>query len=46
MDLLLKNGDGKLKPGMVGAARIYGRRLSVAGFVYQAAADFTGRKVW
>lgn len=46
MDLLLKNGDGKLKPGMVGAARIYGRRRSIAGFVYQAAADFAGRKVW
>ena len=46
IDLLVNNGDGALKEGMVGTARVYGRRLSIAGFCYRAIADFAGRKLW
>jgi multidrug efflux pump subunit AcrA (membrane-fusion protein) len=46
IDLLVRNDDGRLKPGMVGNARVYGRRRSVAGLIYQTVADFTGRKLW
>lgn len=46
IDLLVKNDDGSLKPGMVGTARIYGRKRSLAGFCYQQLADFAGRKLW
>jgi multidrug resistance efflux pump len=46
IDLLLKNEEGRLKPGMAGTARIYSRRRSIAGFAYRAAADFAGRKLW
>jgi hypothetical protein len=46
IDLLVKNEEGRLKPGMVGTARIYSRRRSIAGFAYRTAADFAGRKLW
>ena len=46
IDLLVNNGDGTLKQGMVGTARVYGRRSSIAGFCYRAVADFAGRKLW
>jgi putative peptide zinc metalloprotease protein len=46
LDLLVKNEEGRLKPGMVGTARIYSRHRSIAGLAYRAAADFTGRKLW
>jgi putative peptide zinc metalloprotease protein len=46
IDLLVDNENGSLKPGMVGTARVYGRRRSVAGFCYRAVADFAGRKLW
>jgi multidrug resistance efflux pump len=46
IDLLVNNENGRLKPGMVGTARVYGRRRSLAGFCYQAVADFAGRKLW
>ncbi len=46
VDLLVKNEGGRLKPGMVGTARIYSRRRSIADFAYQAVADFAGRKLW
>jgi putative peptide zinc metalloprotease protein len=46
IDLLVKNQSGSLRPGMVGTARIYGRRLSIVGSCYQAVADFAGRKLW
>jgi putative peptide zinc metalloprotease protein len=46
IDLLVKNEDGRLRPGMVGTARVYGRRRNIAGFAYQAVADFAGRKLW
>jgi putative peptide zinc metalloprotease protein len=46
MDLLVRNEKGTLKPGMVGTARVYGRRRSIVGFCYQVLADFAGGKVW
>jgi multidrug resistance efflux pump len=46
IDLLVNNGDGTLKQGMVGTARVYGRQSSIAGFCYRAVADFAGRKLW
>jgi len=46
VDLLVPNEDGTLKPGMAGAARVYGRRRSVAGIAAQDVANFLGRKVW
>jgi putative peptide zinc metalloprotease protein len=46
LDLFVQNEDGRLKPGMIGTARIYDRRRSIAGFAYRAVADFVGRKFW
>jgi putative peptide zinc metalloprotease protein len=46
MDLWVTNSDGKLKPGMVGTARLYGQRRSLAGLAYREIADFVGRRVW
>ncbi|HVP42375.1 MAG TPA: HlyD family efflux transporter periplasmic adaptor subunit [Terriglobales bacterium] len=46
VSLLVNNSDGRLFPGMIGTARIYGRRRSVAAFALQAVADFVGRKIW
>jgi hypothetical protein len=46
MDLWVTNSDGKLKPGMVGTARMYGQRRSLAGLAYREIADFVGRRVW
>ena len=46
VDLLLANPNGTLKPGMVGVARIYGRRSSLAFLAGQEIANFFGRKIW
>jgi hypothetical protein len=43
---VVANPDGRLKPGMSGTARIYGRRQSLAGLIWQEAMNFVGRKVW
>src|SRR5712692_9485683 len=45
-ELLVANPDGRLKPGMSGTARVYGQRRSLAGFIWQEAMNFVGRKVW
>ncbi|HTQ61441.1 MAG TPA: HlyD family efflux transporter periplasmic adaptor subunit [Candidatus Solibacter sp.] len=45
-DVLISNPGGALKPGMVGAARIYGRRRSLLGLASLGVARFFGRKVW
>ena len=46
VDLLLDNSDGRLKPGMRGQARIYGRRRSIAALTSEGVAHFVGRKLW
>jgi putative peptide zinc metalloprotease protein len=43
---IVNNPDGILKPGMTGTARISGPRRSVAGLIYQSAADALRRKLW
>jgi putative peptide zinc metalloprotease protein len=46
VQLLIPNSDGRLKPGMRGTARIYGRRRSLIGLSWQTVAHFLGRKLW
>jgi len=46
VDLMVGNANGILRPGMVGTARVYGRRRSLAGFATQEIANFLGRKIW
>ena len=45
-DLLLDNPGGHLKPGMIGTARFYGKRASLALLAWRSAVDFMGRKLW
>ncbi|HET9407030.1 MAG TPA: HlyD family efflux transporter periplasmic adaptor subunit [Candidatus Sulfotelmatobacter sp.] len=45
-DLMIANRDHALKPGMVGTARLYGKRSSLALLAYRNVADFLGRKLW
>lgn len=40
------NSGARLRPGMVGLARIYGQRRSLAGLVWQKAWRFFVRKFW
>jgi len=46
VDLVVANRDGTLKPGMVGVARIYGRRRSFGGLFLDSLQNFWGRKIW
>jgi putative peptide zinc metalloprotease protein len=46
VDLRIENTDSRLKPGMAGLARLYGRRISVAGYLWSEVSDFFGRKLW
>jgi putative peptide zinc metalloprotease protein len=46
VDVLIPNSDGILKPGMVGTARIYGERRSLAGLAGRAVGRFFARKAW
>jgi len=46
VDLLVQNPQHELKPGMVGTARVYGARRSLAGLVWLEVANFFGRKIW
>ncbi len=46
VDMPLANPDGILKPGMVGLARIYGPRRSLAGFLWTATRRGVVRKLW
>jgi putative peptide zinc metalloprotease protein len=45
-DLHIENRDGQLKPGMAGLAKIYGRRISAAGYLWTGVGDFFSRKMW
>jgi hypothetical protein len=42
----MENSDGRLKPGMIGVARIYGARRSLAGLVWREGRRFFVRKLW
>lgn len=45
-DLLVDNQGGHLKPGMIGTARFYGKKTSLARLAWRSVADFVGRKIW
>jgi putative peptide zinc metalloprotease protein len=45
-DLLLANPRGDLRSGMIGTARLYGKRSSLARLAWKSVTDFLGRKVW
>ncbi len=46
VDLIVANPVNELKPGMVGTARVYGVRRSLAGLMGREIANFFGRKFW
>jgi putative peptide zinc metalloprotease protein len=46
VDLAVNNADLRLKPGMMGVARVYGRRRSLAGLLGEGTSNFWGRKLW
>jgi putative peptide zinc metalloprotease protein len=46
VDLRVWSPEGKLRPGMTGLARVYGRRRSLAGFAWQEIVNFLGRRIW
>jgi putative peptide zinc metalloprotease protein len=46
VDLLVPNTDGQLRPGMVGTARVYGERRSLASFGLRSVQRFFARKIW
>ncbi len=45
-DITVANAEGKLRPGMTGLARIYGKRRNLAGVIWEGIRDFWGRKLW
>lgn len=46
VEVNVANTDGRLKPGMVGVAKVYGERRSLAGGGWQAIRNFFGRRAW
>jgi hypothetical protein len=46
VELPVSGADGRLKPGMTGVARVYGRRMSLAGLGLQNLRIVLGRKIW
>ena len=46
VDMRVVNPDGRLKPGMVGLARIYGPRRSAIGLLWAEAKQSLIRKLW
>jgi len=46
VDLTISNSQNLLRPGMVGTARIYGKRKSLAGLLWEGLREFMGRKLW
>jgi putative peptide zinc metalloprotease protein len=46
VEILVNNTDLLLKPGMMGVARVYGRRRSLAGLLWEGISNFWGRKIW
>jgi putative peptide zinc metalloprotease protein len=46
VDLSISNPQNVLRPGMVGTARIYGQRKSLAGLLWIGLQEFMGRKLW
>jgi hypothetical protein len=45
-EVLLANSEGNLRSGMIGTARFYGKRTSLARLAWKSLTDFVGRKIW
>ncbi len=46
VELPLADSDARLRPGMIGVARVYGKRVSLAGLGLQTFRNALGRKIW
>ena len=46
VELLVHETNGRLKPGMKGVARVYGKRMSLAGLMVEELRVVLGRKIW
>jgi hypothetical protein len=46
VELHVANAEGQLKPGMIGVARIYGKRESLGGLIWENLRVMLGRKIW
>jgi hypothetical protein len=46
VDLPVTNHADKLRPGMTGTARIYGKRMSLGGLGWESLRMVLGRKIW
>ena len=46
VNLVVENADGVLRPGMTGAARLYGDRRSLLGLGWESVRSFFERKIW
>jgi hypothetical protein len=46
VDLFVEEPGLTLKPGMIGVARVYGKRRSLLGLGWNLVTDFWGRKLW
>jgi multidrug resistance efflux pump len=45
-EIVLENPSGEFQSGMAGSAKIFGRRRSMAGLLWEPIGNFLGRKVW
>ncbi|HEX4785427.1 MAG TPA: HlyD family efflux transporter periplasmic adaptor subunit [Candidatus Sulfotelmatobacter sp.] len=45
-DLVVDNASGSLRPGMIGTARVYGKKRSLASLAAHSVWEFFGRKFW
>jgi multidrug resistance efflux pump len=46
VELPVSDQSGRLKPGMRGVARVYGRRMSLAALILNDLRMVLGRKIW
>jgi putative peptide zinc metalloprotease protein len=46
VELPVADGEGRLRPGMAGVARVYGRKRSLLGFAFEGLRVVLGRKIW
>jgi putative peptide zinc metalloprotease protein len=46
VELRISNREGRLKPGMIGVARIYGERKSLGELMWENLRVMLGRKIW
>jgi putative peptide zinc metalloprotease protein len=46
VELPVADSDAELRPGMTGVARVYGKRMSLAGLGFETLRNAFGRKIW